>query len=130
MSVCPEDFSSLARQLIEGGTEIELRAAVSRGYYALYHEAERTAVKLRLEDKQSRSAGAHERLFGRYEAQGKRLKVIAHLLRAKRRLRVVADYHLADEVDPSEAVQFLFEAERLAKEIAGIKDRSAHVHKK
>lgn len=95
MSVTPTDFIALSKELIgsEGCSEVHFRSAVSRAYYAVYHQALNTADELGLPDS-SPNQGEHKKLISRFSSAGKRLKVIADRINVIRASRVDADYKL------------------------------------
>lgn len=117
MSVSPDEFHDQAIRLVSQKTEIDSRSAISRSYYAIYHRAIDAAQSLGLPESEKRDAGAHERLFLRFEAQGKALKKIARRLRDKKRVRSMADYDLDEDVPVTDAETYIREARLLAADL-------------
>ena len=77
------DFQTVAVNLAQQGTEADLRTAVGRLYYALFHVAkERTGAK---------GKGIHKKVV---QAVKKRDNATGNQLDSLRRLRVAADYEL------------------------------------
>ncbi|MDZ5602610.1 hypothetical protein SJI00_07470 [Pseudomonas sp. RP23018S] len=109
MSVSPKDFHEQAIRLAKQNSEIDSRSAISRSYYYVYHCAVATAKRLSLPNCEKRDAGVHERLFLKFEAQGKALTKIARRLQKQKRLRGVADYDLDENVPACEAEIYLRE---------------------
>jgi uncharacterized protein (UPF0332 family) len=93
MPVNTADFMSLADELMRAShcEEIHCRAAVSRAYYAAYHEAIVTADHLKLSVAEG-AFGDHKKLVKRYSNGGKRLKIIANSIDTIRVARTTADY--------------------------------------
>lgn len=117
MSVLPDEFHEQAVRLVSQKSEIDSRSAISRCYYSIYHHAIEAAANLRLPECGKRDAGAHERLFLRFEAQGKALKKIGRRLRDKKRVRSMADYDLEEDVPVSDAETFIREARLLTADL-------------
>lgn len=118
MSVSAEDFLAQSVRLLDGDSEIDFRSAISRAYYCNYHTALDAARRLGLPIATSRDCGLHEQLIQSYEAQGKRLKIIARQLRDKKRARAVADYQLDELVPKEEAQLYLKESKTLTAELS------------
>lgn len=117
MSVSPDEFHDQAVRLVSQKSEIDSRSAISRSYYSIYHRAVEAAVSLGLPECEKRDAGAHERLFRRFESQGKALKKIARRLRDKKRVRGMADYDLDEDVPVSDAETYIREARLLVADL-------------
>jgi uncharacterized protein (UPF0332 family) len=96
MSVVADDFLSVSKDILsfDGCGESHYRAAISRSYYAVYHEAHAAADALSLRAGRA-DFGEHKRLISRYAANGKRLKIIADRLDSLRAYRVDADYKIS-----------------------------------
>ncbi|WP_122266878.1 hypothetical protein [Pseudomonas syringae] len=109
MSVSANEFFDQSQRLIDSANEIDLRCAVSRGYYSAYHVALITAASLSLDEFKSSGVGAHEQLIRKFESKGPGLKNIARRLRDKKRVRCVADYQLEEKVTKEEAQLFIVE---------------------
>ena len=117
MSVSTEDFLAQASRLLGGEGEMDRRSAISRGYYAAYHCALSAAKRLSLPEAERRDVGAHEKLIGRFECQGKGLKKLARRLRDNKRARSVADYDIGDLIPSGEAVLTVRSSRILAADI-------------
>ncbi|MDR5737156.1 hypothetical protein [Caballeronia sp. LZ016] len=105
MSIEVEDLIGLAQQLAAGGSECEWRSGASRAYYAAYHQALQVADKCLPPGHDA--AGVHQRLTDRYIAHGKKGKVLAYLLIDLKKIRTLADYHLADAFDQHDATDLV-----------------------
>ncbi|KRW62350.1 hypothetical protein AO726_02700 [Pseudomonas sp. TTU2014-080ASC] len=124
MPVCNDEIMELSEQLLElGASEAVIRASIGRSYYALYHEALRVATEMGLPEQKVRG-GTHEALISRYESQGKRLAVIARLIRRCKLLRVKADYHLDVEMTPKEALVHILQCKEIVADIRNITIKS------
>lgn len=117
MSVNHGDFFSSALDIIGGDasadTEIGLRNAGSRAYYALYHRA-----KCYLESKgemliRVESAGSHEALASTFAKRGIKSKSFAESLARHKRFRHVCDYNLGITITRSKLELYLAETKRL-----------------
>lgn len=117
MAVKHSDFYDSAMNLIDLGsdsiTEICLRNAGSRAYYALYHKA-----KCHLESKgvvlvKVESAGSHESLICTFSHRGLKSKSFAESLARHKRFRHVCDYNLGISVTRSRLKMYLAETKRL-----------------
>lgn len=95
MPVTSKDLIGLSFQLYSSGaaSEVELRAAIGRAYYAVYHEAVALADSLALPVTR-RDTGEHEQLISRYAgSSSKKLKIIATRISSVKKARTAADYH-------------------------------------
>jgi uncharacterized protein (UPF0332 family) len=64
MACSPVEFLSLAKELSSGRTsEIHMRTAVNRGYYAVFHEATLLKQQLMLPDAINQAGNSHNRLY-------------------------------------------------------------------
>lgn len=128
MSVSPKDFHEQAVRLAKQNLEIDSRSAISRSYYSVYHSAIATAKRLSLPKCEKRDVGVHERLFLRFEAQGKALTKIARRLQKQKRVRSMADYDLDENVPASDAETYIRETELLTADLErlGLAQQEAH----
>jgi len=117
MSVSADEFLAQSRRLLADGREVDIRSSISRAYYSVYHYAEAAASRMELPQSSRRNIGTHERLFARFDDGGKRLKVIARMLRSKKRLRAAADYDLEESFDTAEASLHIREVESMIKDL-------------
>lgn len=117
MSVSADEFLAQSRRLLADGKEIDIRSSISRAYYSAYHCAEAAAGRMELPESARRNTGTHEKLFARFDGGGKRLKMLARMLRDKKRLRAAADYDLQESFESAEAVLHIREVESMIKEL-------------
>ncbi|WID41929.1 HEPN domain-containing protein [Pseudomonas phage PG1] len=118
MPISSIDLLNLAQRLMaeNPSSECLLRASIGRAYYAVYHEAQSTADVLGLSH-QKTSSGVHEQLISRYEASGKRLKVIANRLATAKMYRVEADYKINHMVSVADARKHLASCQSIVGEL-------------
>lgn len=109
MSVTPDDVLALARDLYNGGnaSEVRVRSAISRAYYAAYNKAVECAGC------ELPSVDAHRALIERYDELGK--PDLAGRLKSMRAARVKADYYLGKQVAGKEASISLSQAVEILK---------------
>lgn len=123
MSVSPTAFLEEARRHAGRDDEIGLRTAVSRAYYAAYHNA--LAVSHECPDPPPRSnpegEGMHARLIRRFTGVPRKgfkgaalAKQIGFNLGQARALRVRADYELNKTVNANDARRQIDSAEKIA----------------
>lgn len=100
MSCQAEDLLKFAEALVDSDKEPELRASISRAYYAAFHVAKEYDAHLPLISKEHKSGGTHKQLIDRFvhENADKRLKAIGYILKDMCNRREFADYHLLDNV--------------------------------
>ena len=106
MSIAPEDLLTWADSL-PSGSEVCCRAAVSRAYYAAYHDCVSFHDALPVPGIAPPHGGVHELLCGRLQNPAPetkdplrtRSRTRAQFLRALKHMRTVADYYLQDNVD-------------------------------
>lgn len=120
MSISPRSFLEQGFRLLAGSEEVDYRTAISRSYYAAYHTAVDTAERINLPQAGRRDTGAHEQLIARFESKGRGLKRIAQRLRAKKRMRAMADYQLDAFVLEGEAVLQMKEVQALVEDIESL----------
>ena len=118
MSISSDDLINYAESLISSqqSSEVHLRSAASRSYYAVFHEAQLAADTLGLAIVATNS-GEHEKLISRFSAGGKRLKVIASMLAACKRVRVDADYKIATPFHYKEAEKHIRQCKSIVAEM-------------
>lgn len=127
--ITADEFASFGLNLVaEGATEVTLRCAASRIYYAAYHicqeHAELHCTKLQHDDKEG---GAHAQLFQRLSENSKNQKLdvllsaLAQTGLKMKAIRVDADYKLKKDFKRNDALRCtsLFdEVKELCGEIA------------
>lgn len=89
--------------LVPGASESALRAAISRSYYAVFHQAKAFAHTQSLPVAPDTSRGSHEKVIHRFHGLAMDGKKISALLHRSKMMRVKADYHLADSVTAEES---------------------------
>ena len=100
MPVKPVDFLSSAINILNNGSEIDFRNAVSRAYYAAYHEALRVSKK---SNGSSIKKGSHEILIDKLKkhkglsSKDKAIVKIGVLLSICKKHRVEADYYIKQQ---------------------------------
>lgn len=100
--ITPADFLAIAQQL-SGSNEAELRTAVSRAYYAAFHQAQATAEKFTYKPN-PKSKSSHQDLMNFLARFGDPdYKTAADSLKRARRLRKKADYRLSDGITAEDA---------------------------
>lgn len=123
MSITPHDLIAMAKAISANpGDEVHLRGAVSRAYYAAFHDC--TAWHNALPSPGSAgtgtsSTGMHSTLIARLcqptvtgqAAHSSRLR--GYRLKAMKLVRVKADYKLSDVIDAHEAQQSIAGAQTI-----------------
>lgn len=123
MTTSTLEILALAKTLQKNadGSEVALRCAVSRAYYAALHTADniipgRVAGEVRQES-------SHECIIGRAQVYGKGVnpgrgaaQTIAKLLPKIKRARVRADYRLHEDVSASDCADVIVTAEMVIDE--------------
>jgi uncharacterized protein (UPF0332 family) len=121
VSVTPEDWLNEARRHAGGPDEISLRTAISRGYYAGYHQALTVSHWCPRSPSSNQDQGVHAALIGRFNSVSKNLpgstsaRSIATYLSKSRAFRRTADYELNATVRPNDARQCIQFAEKIAQ---------------
>lgn len=95
--ISPGDLLTEARDLASGGhgREVHRRAAISRAYYAAFHQARTVAEAAGYRFVRGAGRGMHAHLIDHFEvAPDARLRGMGRLLRNLKRLREDADYRL------------------------------------
>lgn len=97
------EFLALAEELARRDSEAAHRSAISRAYYAVYHESFRSAVARtqRLQD----FWGQHKRFWDEMKRREPALATIAEAGEALRQVRSSADYDRPHPFSPGEARQ-------------------------
>lgn len=103
MPVTNDDFIESARKMFHGGREIDFRNAVSRAYYAAYHEAKKIADQHANGVPHSK-AGVHEKIIQKLKnhAGGNNepiIRQIGDMLKHCKSQRIKADYKLSTNVN-------------------------------
>lgn len=113
MAVTPRELLEAAGALEERGSEIDLRNAASRAYYAAYHQCRRLAQNLRLPPAPG-SEGVHRRVIDALTgSRDMKLKSLGYRLEQCRKLRVVADYGIEAEFPPGDARTALVQCRKI-----------------
>lgn len=107
MSIHCDDFLTVSDYIIQSAPQDEVysRVALGRAYYSLYHQAKIKADELSLPDCGSQGMGEHKRLVARYQAAGKRLKVIGSMIDKMRAVRADVDYDLCGHYTRQQALK-------------------------
>lgn len=118
MTVKPRDLLEQALSLRSAAGEANARLAINRAYYASLHRVmEILPDEFRKEDDDgtthARVIAAVERLANSTTPGRQAAIQIARTLRQLRRSRVLADYHLGEELPPAELELTLGRAERM-----------------
>jgi len=107
----PLDFLHRAKRLLQPeAAEADIRNAVSRAYYAVFHYAKLNADRFSWP---SCCGSTHERLFQQYEDN--RQEALSYRLRDLHRHRVKADYQLQHVILYSEVKKHLASCEDTLK---------------
>ena len=97
MAVTPNALFEAARVIGQGESEVDLRNAASRAYYAAYHHCRLLGQSLR-SPAPPLQGGVHRTLIATLtEARSSKLKSLGYMLEQCRRLRVSADYDIGSE---------------------------------
>jgi uncharacterized protein (UPF0332 family) len=129
MPVSPDDFLNSADALIKDGSEIGERNAISRAYYATYHEVRSLSTSLPGANLVSDGVGVHEHLIWRLISarqidatfkHSNATMAIGYVLRQMKTLRVCADYDLAWKPDNYEAASQISIAKKTKEKIQAL----------
>jgi len=116
MPISDQELLEFSESIIaRGASETELRAAISRGYYAAFHQAKAVADHAGLPQAPATSRGSHERVIHRFNNLFLGNKKVAALLHKKKMLRVKADYQLGEEITLEESRQHVASCRKLSK---------------
>lgn len=127
MAVTSTDFLDSAKAMLADGTNIGRRNAVSRSYYAAYHDGLRVADQYCPDSNHNFKMGTHERLIEQFKGctsiqRGRSLGIILQSLKV---LRHQADYHLNKDMSEMQAVTHIKTAELFLNELAGLAETSS-----
>ncbi|MDH4225568.1 MAG: HEPN domain-containing protein [Deltaproteobacteria bacterium] len=111
MTIQPDDFLKLARELAQGEEEIHWRCAASRAYYAAYH----TCLPLGNRFPPSKKdIGSHQKLIlGLKESPDSAIRALGNRLSSLRDLRASSDYKLGDSFEKNDSHRAVKEAEEI-----------------
>lgn len=105
MPVCPEDFFAVA-ELSDAAREIQRRNAISRSYYAVFHEASAYREALGLTLPSGNNAGVHKKLCLAFQVSTDlELRAIGDNMDRQRLRRKRADYDLSGTIGLREATR-------------------------
>lgn len=112
------EFITAAERLLEHkDSEACLRSAVSRAYYACYHEA--VNVTKRLDLRSIAAAAQHERIINAFrESQDTQVRSTGNRLDQLKKARHAADYKLAHPQRLAGAKQHVITAQKLLAELS------------
>jgi len=125
VSVSNDEIYDLCNVLIGQASEVSYRASIGRAYYAVYHEAVKTADRIGLKNAPVMNAGTHERLYSRYSEPGGSLARLARRMRDCKRLRAKADYDLDCDVSKEQAQLHARQCQNLLSDLRRISAGSA-----
>lgn len=119
MSTHFTEFLSAAEFMFLCGTQIDLRNAISRAYYSMYHAA-RLVGERYPDPNRGIGMGEHERLCKRFiHAKGDRKAVaVGYVLQSAKTARRRADYDLSASVTHEEACDVMEDARSFASKLA------------
>lgn len=121
MSVSCKDFYQSSLKLLEGKSEIDLRNAASRAYYAAFHACKILADDLRLPSYAGGKFGSHEQLIERFRCSRElQHKSIGYILQEGREARKWADYELAASFTLEEAKSAVKSTQKIFGKIDGL----------
>ena len=108
MAIEKEDFLAFAKSLPED-SEINLRNAISRAYYAAYHSCSEI-----YSSDQSAAGGVHQRLIAGLKGSSNRNdRQVGYVLDQLKSLRTTADYHLSESITVSDTQTSIKQTEKL-----------------
>ena len=115
MAVTPNALFEATRLIGQGESEVDLRNAASRAYYAAYHHCRLLGQSLR-SPAPPVQGGVHRTLIATLtEARSSKLKSLGYMLEQCRRLRVSADYDIGSEFPHRDARAALALCEKILK---------------
>ena len=119
MPVTPDALFDAARAIVQGGSEVDLRNATSRAYYAAYHRCQLLAENL---PEPAAHQGSVHRLVIDTLTKNKswKLKSLGYMLDQCRKLRVEADYDIKSEFRDQDAHNALAVGEKILKKADSI----------
>ncbi len=122
MPITQKDLINSAKLMINAGnlslSEVDYRNAISRAYYAAYHEADRVANKYS-KGNSGNKHGMHEKLINKLishpniQQRDAVINQIGSLLRMCKKQRVRADYRLRATLSKTDAEATLLNCEQI-----------------
>ena len=123
MPVTPNALFEAAREIGQGKSEVDLRNATSRAYYAAYHRCRLLAENLPA--LAGHQGGVHRFVIDTLtENKSWKLKSLGYMLDQCRKLRVEADYDIKSEFQHQDAHNVLAVSEKILKKADSIPSRS------
>lgn len=119
MSISSDDLMVLAVEMLHSGAEVNVRSAIGRSYYALFHEARDKAQAMRLPA--GREGGSHDRLITSFESSSKGLSTIGRGMRRLKMMRNLADYDIHLAIDGVESKLHVSSCKALIGDLRRIK---------
>lgn len=115
MAVQPAEFLSTAQSMVEDDkcSEIFLRNAASRAYYALYHKAKLFVEVNGITLVKVENSGSHEKLIETIRQLSEPWRSVAESMDRLKKFRHRCDYKLDAEVLPKKTAMHLAEVVRL-----------------
>ncbi|EAA3799217.1 hypothetical protein DOQ73_23470 [Salmonella enterica subsp. enterica] len=125
MEVTYKDFLDFANSQLakESLSPFEVRNAVSRAYYALYHRALERADELSIPKVRVENAGSHAALAKRIASLGDSGKSLASQLDKAKKVRVNCDYFLEERINHKRAEFYLASVQDLISKIDRLEAR-------
>lgn len=120
MAVTHPDFMSAAKDIMAQGalSEIQLRSAANRAYYALYHAAKVQVHTMGIPIRRVDGAGSHEALIHTIRLSGHQGKSIAQDMERLKKLRHKCDYELNFPLEAPRVHAAIVSANRLIDRIS------------
>ena len=116
MAVTPNALFEAANVLGNSESEVDLRNAASRAYYAAYHQCRPLGQGLSLPSSPDQG-GVHRKLIDTLTgASNRKLKSLGYRLEQCRKLRVMADYVIGSEFLPQDAWTALAQCSKILSE--------------
>lgn len=110
MGITTEELFAIGDEVRSGATEVHLRSAVGRYYYAAYHACQAWHSQLPAAGSEGSTGGVHQRFISQLRwpsslcssEETKKSKLIAAKLDICRTRRKVCDYELQQNIEPGE----------------------------
>ena len=119
MPVTPDALFEAARAIGQGESEVDLRNATSRIYYAAFHRCRPIAENL--PEPATKHGGVHRRVIDTLtENESRKLKSVGYMLDQCRKLRVEADYDIESVFLDQDAHNALAVGEKIPKKADSI----------
>ena len=119
MPVTPDALFEAARAIGQGESEVDLRNATSRVYYAAFHRCRLLAENL--PGPGAQYGGVHRRVIDTLtENKSRKLKSLGYMLDQCRKLRVEADYDIESVFRDQDAHNALAVGEKILKKADSI----------